>query len=195
MRIGSVGTDNYQDMLKIFSDSQRQRIAGLRERSRTEAGKWDASLAKWPLARNPFGRSMTTVEFDDIMSALDPNWIRGMGRGENSPPPREIALSEDMIQGVQDMVRFHFSQNFGGSRNSVKFGDEFGMLSRSFVREFAEQDRLDASFSIGMTWRREFDRITDAVRDAVPGWTWGQHVPSNILQSILNGGGTVDTTA
>ncbi|MCL1986948.1 MAG: hypothetical protein FWG64_03130 [Firmicutes bacterium] len=195
MRIGSVGTDNYQDMLKIFSDSQRQRIAGLRERSRTEAGKWESSLASFPLARNPFGRHLTPAEHDDIMSSVDPNWLRGMVMGENPTPPREIALPEHMVQGVQDLVRFHFSQNFGGSRNSVQFGDEFGMLSRSFMREFAEQDRLNASYSVSMTWRREIDRISNAVRDAVPGWTWGQPVSSNILQSILNGGGTVDTTA
>jgi len=194
MRIGNVNMENYRDMMRIFSDDKRHRLSGIKERVRSESGKFQQSIMSWQGTPSPMGRSMTIEEIDAMRAARDPNHIKGLGTsGNNVPPARMIDLPEHMTQGIKDMVRFQFTQNFGGAGPmSVRHGDEMGMLMRSFVREIPQQDRLNAMFTMHRIAVAEAHRIDNAVRDVVPNWSQGQRVSTEIMASVLNGGGGRD---
>ena len=197
MRIGSVTMENYREMMRIFDTNKQSRLGDIKNRVRSESGKWDHQLFSGirQQVRGPMGRSMTVREWDDALSALDPNHIRGLGTssGVNGvggpPPPRMLNLPDHMVQGIQDLARLQFAQIFSGaSDRRMQHGDELGMLNRSFVREFAEHDRLDAMYSFNRVFQNERLRIESEIQRAMPNWQRGMRVPAEIQAAILNGG-------
>jgi len=196
MRIGSVNMDNYQDLLRIFSDSKRERLNNIKERVRGESGSWDRTLSLWSGIQGPMGRSMTAAEFDAALAAKNPNHIKGLvTEGTNVPPARMLDLPEHMVQGVKDLARLQYAQILSGvSERRMQHGDEFGMLQRSFVRELPQQDRLDAMYTMNRIFQNERQRIEGAIQDAVPNWRRGMRVSDEIATAILNGGGGYNST-
>jgi len=191
MRIGSVNMNNYRDMMRIFSDSKRDRLNGIKERVRNESGKFDMSILSWQGTQGPLGRSMTVAEFDAARAARDPNHIKGLSTfGNDVPPARMIDLPEHMVQGIKDMARLQYAQILSGaSERRMQHGDELGMLQRSFVRELPQQDRLNAMYTMNRIFQDERLRIESAVQDAIPNWQRGMRVSNEIATAILNGAG------
>ena len=202
MRIGSVTMDNYQDLLRLFSDAKQGRLTDIKQRVRTESGHWDFSIFNaQQRVQGPMGRSMTAAEWDDALAAWDPNHIRGLVtvsgvNGVGGPPPsRMISLPDHMTQGIKDLARLQYAQIFSGaSENRMRHGDELGMLTRSFVRELPEHQRRDAMFTMNQIFQDEKQRIETAVRQAIPNWQRGMRVPEEIKITILSGKGGFDST-
>jgi hypothetical protein len=183
--------DNYREMMRIFTNENQSRLADVKQRVRSESGHWQGSVMSWEGTPGPIGgRMMTAAEWDAALAARDPNHIKGLVTvGTDVPSGRMIDLPEHMVQGVQDLVRLQFAQILSGERLRNNHGDEIAMLQRSFLREIPVQDRRNAMFTMSQIDQAERQRIESAVREAVPGWQRGMRVSSEIIASILNGGG------
>jgi hypothetical protein len=195
MRIGSVTMDNYQDLMRLFDSAKQGRLGDIKQRVRTESGNWDFTLSLWSQVQGPIGRGMTNAEFDAQLAAMNPNHIKGLVMGSDTPPGRTIALPDHMVQGIKDLARLQYAQIFNGvSERRMQHGDELGMLERSFVRELPKRDRLDAMFTMNQIFQNERQLIESAVRQAIPNWQRGMRVPEEIKAAILSGNGGFDAT-
>ena len=184
--------DNHDVILRLFNDHKQGRIRDMNARIRGEEGITTRNPANLRGSHTPF------ASFDDAMSEMNPNHIRGMDATNNPNWRRIIDLPEGAREAMITFAREDFTRNFGGSggvSGSARSGERQTMLMHSFLREVPEQDRLAANWTMQQIRREETDRIQNAVRQALPNWQVGQRVPDEILRPILNGAGGFNAQA
>jgi len=178
--------DNHDLIRRLFSDYKQGRIRDMNARIEGETAiSPRANLHTLSGGHTPF------ASWDDAMSEMNPNHIRGLVTVQGGPGPdhRMIDLPDHMREAMITFAREDFTRNFGGSRDSVNSGERQTMLQHSFLRELPEQDRQAANWTLQQIRFDESERIHNAVRQALPNWQIGQRVPDNILTPILNGAG------
>ena len=193
--------DNHESIMRLFNDYKRGRINDINARIRGESARTSMNPANNALsptqiwAKGEAGVFMG-LSFDDAMSLKNPNHIRGMDATNRCfhETRRIIDLPEGAREAMITFAREDFTRNFGGRRDSVNSGTRQAMLQHSFLRQVPEQDRLSASWTMQQIRFEESERIQNAVRQAIPNWQIGQHVPDEILRPILNGAGSFDVT-
>jgi len=183
---------NHEAVSRLFNDYKQNRIRSMESRIGGEAAiSPRANLHTLRGGHTPF------ASWDDAMSEMNPNHIRGLVtiHGQAPPDHRMIDLPDHMREAMITFAREDFTRNFGGSRDGVKSGERQTMLQHSFLREIPEHLRQAANWTLQQIRFEETDRIHNAVRQAMPNWQIGQRVPDEILIPILNhGAGSFDTT-
>lgn len=186
MRI-SGNNENLEQLLMLFSSENSARIRDMNARIRGE----EAVTAR---GRGPLtGRGYDlTASFDDIMSARNPNHIRGLDV-TNGMDRRIIDLPDYVHDAIIAFSREQFTRGLGMA--DWRDGERFTMLRHSFLRDIPEQDRQAALYTMDNIFRTENRRQEAAIREAMPNWMPGQRVPDEILRPILNGHGSFSVTA
>ena len=185
--------DNYEQVLRLFSDYKRGRINEVNARIEGERAINPGVVGNlW--TPGPNDTSLIGLSSDDVASRLNPNHIRGMvtyhGQTREN---RIIDLPSHIDEGLRTHVREEFARHFNGMVSG--HGNRTGLLMQSFVREIPENDRLNANWTMHQIMRDEHARIESAIREAMPNWQRGWRVPDEILRPILNGhGGNFNAT-
>ena len=109
---------------------------------------------------------------------------------------RTIDLPEGAEEAMITLAREAFTTRYGMSDARGQDGERMRLLMHSFLPDVAVNDRHAAIRQMSGIFLEETNRIFDTIRQAVPTWTPGQRVSSEILDPILNGhGGNVNITA
>ena len=191
-------TSNHDQILRLFSENKQARIRDMNARIMGEKGVTSRnsgnSIGASSILAKANSGAFIGLSFDDAMSKMNPNHIRGMDATDNPNWRRIIDLPEGAREAMITFAREDFVRNFGGSHDSGRSGERQTMLMHSFLREVPEQDRLAANWTMQQIRFEETDRIQNAVRQAMPNWQIGQRVPDELLRPILNGAGSFNTT-
>jgi len=191
-------SDNHEQVLRLFSEYKQGRIRDMNARIAGEKGVTSRnsgnSIGMSAIMAKANSGAFIGLSFDDAMSKMNPNHIRGMDATNNPNWRRIIDLPEGAREAMITFAREDFTRNFGGSHDSGRSGERQTMLMHSFLREVPEQDRLAATWTMHQIRLAESERIQNAVRQAIPNWQVGQRVPDEILRPILNGAGSFNTT-
>jgi len=183
-------SNTHEQIIQLFDPYWRGRIEGVNARIRGEA----AITSRGGAALTGQGGVDLTASFDDIMSARNPNHIRGLDTTNRQDWRREIDLPEGVREALITFARDDFSRGFG--MGDWEGGERLTMLQHSFLRDIPEQDRLAANHTMWNIVRNESLRLQNAARQAIPNWIPGQRVPDEILTPILNhGAGSINITA
>jgi len=188
--------DNYEQVLRLFNINKQGRINDMNARIAGEAAISPRTNIGAQRRFAPGDASMMGLSTDESFAMLNPNHIKGLVVYHGQQPDnRIINLPDHMMEAMITFAREDFTRNFGGSNDSVRSGERQTMLQHSFLRELPQQDRQAANWTLQQVRFAESERIMNAVRQAMPGWQIGQHVPDEILSPILNGAGSFSAYA
>lgn len=167
MRIGN----NYQGIMQIFS--------------KMNGGKSNTSM--------PFSSGTSTRRsgtggrntLEDFLSGHRKNsyGVEGMRVTANSR--RIIKVSDEMKQLVLDDVKKAYYKYNGMSGESGDEWEASARIKNNYYKTLKVSDRSAASWTLQQFHQEISKKVSSAVKEKVPGWTYGKPIPSDVLDEIF----------
>jgi hypothetical protein len=176
MRIGEVNQDNYKQMLKILGVKDTTNLDKLSKKSNKLESEqsWEDIVAAQVKAGY--------VEEGMVVREGDTSWRKIV--------PVSYSIKNKLIE----VARRQFLEN-GNGMSPARDGDELGAIYREYRKGIAPSDRLSVTYTMSQIVRAENQRLIDYVRANVPGWTYGQKIPADVLRDAVSGKGHLDVKA
>ncbi len=169
MRIGN----NYQGIMQIFS--------------RMNGGKSNTSMpfCSGISTRRPGAGGRNTLE--DFLSGHRKNsyGVEGMCVTNNPNARKIIEVSDEMKQRVFDSVKNAFYKYNGMSGDNEAEWEEMAVAKNNYYKTLKVNDRVAAAWTLGQLEINIAKKVAGAVKEKVPGWTYGKPIPSDVLDEIF----------
>ena len=175
MRIGEVTTESYKEFLKIFGVKDTTALDNLFEKS-SDANNLSEEERIANLVRLGY------IEEGMYVGGGDTSW------------KKIVPVSDAVRNKLIEVVRRQTLAN-GDLKGYARDGDEIGALYKEFRKSIAPSERLSFTYTLSQIVREENQRIIDYVRANVPGWNFGQPIPSDVLKAAVSGDGYLDIKA
>ena len=169
MRIGN----NYQGIMQIFS--------------RMNGGKSNTSM--------PFSSGTSTRRsgtggrntLEDFLSGHRKNsyGVEGMCVTNNPNARKIIKVSDEMKQRVFESVKNAFYKYNGMSGDNEAEWEEMAVAKNNYYKTLKVNDRVAAAWTLGQLEISIANKVSSAVKEKVPGWTYGKPIPSDVLDEIF----------
>ncbi|MBD5549278.1 MAG: DUF3879 family protein [Lachnospiraceae bacterium] len=169
MRLGN----NYQGIMQIFS--------------RMNGGKSNTNM--------PFGSGASTKRsgaggrntLEDYLSGHRKNsyGVEGMCVTNNPNARKIIKVSDEMKQRVFYNVKDAFYKYNGMSGDNEAEWEEMAQAKNNYYKTLKKEDRAAAAWTLGQLEVNIANKVFNAVRARVPGWTYGKPIPSDVLDEIF----------
>jgi len=124
---------------------------------------------------------------DDLLSGRRKNsyGVEGMRITGRTDWKRIINVSDEMKQHVFEDVKKEFYQYGGMSGDNTAETDAYYDKIHSYLKTLKGSDRSPAAWTLSRLHLDLAHAVTNAVKEKVPGWTSGQHIPSDVLDEIF----------
>lgn len=144
----------------------------------------------------PFGRNMTAARrsgaggrntLEDFLSGHYKNsyGVEGMCVTNNPNARRIIEVSDEMKQRVFNSVKDAFYKYNGMSGDNEAEWEEMARAKNEYYKTLNVKDRVAAAWTLGQLEAGLANRISNAVKAKVPGWTVGSPIPKGVLDDIF----------
>lgn len=162
MRIGEINQSNYTEFTKLFIKNNN---------------------TNWPASKST---TQSPKKSDDEINENMVNQfgLKGMSlhyRDDNGQ--KIIAVSDDIREKMNNLARREFVDNYGMSD-----GEEKSSLVGKYLASVPENERCYAAWTIDQIYLNEAQRLTDYVKETIPGWQHGKAFDRNILTDVLSNG-------
>lgn len=124
---------------------------------------------------------------DDLRSGHFKNsyGVEGMCISDNKNWRRIVDVSDEMKNHVLEDVKLGFYKYGGMSGNSKTEENAYYGNIHDYIRSTEKNDRLAVGWTLSQLHIDIANEVKDAVKAQIPSWTWGQHIPSNVLDKIF----------
>lgn len=165
--------NNYQGIMQIFS--------------KMNGGKSNTSMpfSSGTLTRRSGTDGRNTLE--DLLSGHYKNsyGVEGMVITEGSNRNRIMPVSEEMKQHVFNCVKEAFYKYNGMSNdNEAEQRNHYGKIN-AYLKTIKKEDRSATSWTLEQLSVSIANKVSSDVKEKVPGWTYGEPIPSNVLDEIF----------
>ena len=138
----------------------------------------------------PFGRSSGTGgrnTLEDLLSGHYKNshGVEGMVITEGSNRKRIMPVSDEMKQHVLKRVKDAFYKYNGMSGDNEAELRKYSDTINDYLKTIKKEDRSATSWTIGQLGIKLANKVSDAVKAKVPGWTHGRPIPSDVLDEVF----------
>ncbi len=169
MRIGN----GYQGIMQLFS--------------RMNGNKMNINM--------PFGARASTRRsgaggrntLEDYLSGHYKNsyGVEGMCVTNNPNARKIIPVSDEMKQRVFNSVKDAFYKYNGMSGDNEAEWEEMARAKNAYYKTLKREDRVAAAWTLGQLEIGIARKVAGAVKESVPGWTYGRSIPTEVLDRIF----------
>ncbi|MEY8493673.1 DUF3879 family protein [Lachnospiraceae bacterium 29-91] len=104
----------------------------------------------------------------------------------NNPNARKIILvSDEMKQRVFDNVKDAFYKYNGMSGDNEAEWEEMAQAKNAYYKTLKKSDRAAAAWTLGQFEISVSRKVAGAVKERVPGWTYGDQIPAGVLDEVF----------
>lgn len=145
----------------------------------------------------PFGTGAATRHaraqgrntLEDLLSGYYKNsyGVEGMCVTNNPNARKIIEVSDGMKQRVFQNVKDAFYKYNGMSGDNEAEWEEMARAKNEYYKTLKVGDRAAATWTLGRLEIGIANKVSGAVREKIPGWTYGQQIPSEVLDDIFAG--------
>ncbi len=124
---------------------------------------------------------------DDLLSGHFKNsyGVEGMGITGRTDWKRVVSVSDEMKQHVYNDVKKEFYKYGGMSGNNPAEADAYYDKIHSYVKTLDLSTRRAAPWTLSKLHLEIAGRVTQVVKEKVPGWTAGKPIPPEVLDEIF----------
>ena len=167
MRIGN----NYQGIMQLFS--------------RVNGSRADIHTPFTASTRRSGAGGRNTLE--DYLSGHRKNsyGVEGMCVTNNPNARKIIHVSDEMKQRVFNNVKDAFYKYNGMSGDNEAEWEEMAIAKNEYYKTLKKNDRVAAAWTLDQLEVSIARKVSSAVKERVPGWTYGKPISSDVLDEIF----------
>lgn len=169
MRIGN----DYQGIIQFFSRTDRSRM------------NINMPFGTGTSIRRSGAGGRNTLE--DYLSGHYKNsyGVEGMCVTDHPNARKIIPVSDEMKQRVFNSVKDAFYKYNGMSGDNGAEWEEMARAKNGYYKTLKKSDRVAAAWTLGQLEVGIAKKVASAVKENVPGWTYGKPIPSDVLDRIF----------
>ncbi len=111
--------------------------------------------------------------------------VEGMCVTNNPNARKIIKVSDEMKQRVFNSVKDAFYKYNGMSGDNEAEWEEMAQAKNNYYKTLKKEDRVAASWTLQQLEISIGRKVASAVKEKVPGWTYGRPIPSDVLDEIF----------
>ena len=111
--------------------------------------------------------------------------VEGMCVTNNPNARKIIKVSDEMKQRVFNSVKDAFYKYNGMSGDNEAEWEEMARAKNAYYKTLKREDRVAAAWTLGQLEIGIARKVAGAVKESVPGWTYGRSIPTEVLDRIF----------
>ena len=111
--------------------------------------------------------------------------VEGMVITQGSNRKRIMPVSDEMKQFVYNNVKDAFYKYNGMSGDNEAEQKKYSAAINNYLKTIKKEDRSATSWTLGQMKVNFANKVASAVKEKVPGWTYGRPIPSDVLDEIF----------
>ena len=111
--------------------------------------------------------------------------VEGMVITKGSNRKRSMPVSDEMKQFVYNDVKDAFYKYNGMSGDNEAEQKRYSAAINDYLKTVKKEDRSATSWTLGQMKVNFANKVASAVKEKVPGWTYGKPIPSDVLDEIF----------
>ena len=149
---------------------------------------------------NAFGRSSGAGGRNTLEDLLTGHYknshgVEGMVITQGSNRKRIMPVSDEMKQFVYNDVKDAFYKYNGMSGDNEAEQKRYSAVINNYLKTIKKEDRSATSWTLGQMKVNFANKVASAVKEKVPGWTYGKPIPSDVLDEIFADEGITSTVS
>ena len=134
-------------------------------------------------------QNSNTKAIEDLLSGRRKNsyGVEGMRITGRTDWKRIISVSDEMKQHVLEGVKKEFYQYGGMSGDNIAETNAYYDKIHAYVKTLKAEERSPATWTLSQLHLDLAHAVKNAVKEKMPGWTSGQHIPAKVLDEIFAG--------
>ena len=112
--------------------------------------------------------------------------VEGMCATNNPNAKKIIKVSDEMKQKIFNSVKDSFYKYYGMSGDNEAEWETLARAKNEYYKTLKTSDRVSAAYTLGQLEKNFSKKISNAIKEKVPGWTVGKPVSQDILDEILS---------
>ena len=146
-------------------------------------------------SRRPNAGGRNTLE--DLLTGHYKNshGVEGMVITKGSNRKRTMPVSDEMKQFVYNDVKNAFYKYNGMSGDNEAEQKRYSAVINNYLKTIKKEDRSATSWTLGQMKVNFANKVASAVKEKVPGWTYGKPIPSDVLDEIFVDEGITSTVS
>lgn len=114
--------------------------------------------------------------------------VEGMCVTNNPNARKIIQVSDEMKERVFQNVKDAFYKYNGMSGDNEAEWEAMARAKNEYYKTLKIEDRAAAAWTLGRLEAGFANQAAEAVKEKVPGWTYGKPIPTEVLDDIFAGG-------
>ncbi len=162
-------------------------------------GQTNINISKLFPQRTAFSQSKTSTSsvsrggyhrntLEDFLSGHRKNsyGVEGMCATNNPNAKKIIKVSDEMKQRVFNSVKDSFYKYYGMSGDNAADWETLARAKNEYYKTLKVSDRVSAAYTLGQLEKDISEKVSNAIKEKVPGWTVGKPVSHDILDDIFS---------
>lgn len=112
--------------------------------------------------------------------------VEGMCATNNPNAKKIIKVSDEMKKRVFNSVKDSFYKYYGMSGDDEAEWETLARAKNDYYKTLKIDDRASAAYTLGQLEKNISKKISNAIKEKVPGWTVGKPVSHDILDEIFS---------
>ena len=152
--------------------------------SRRNGGKANMNMPFAGARRSSAGGRNT---LEDLLTGHYKNshGVEGMVITKGSNRKRSMPVSDEMKQFVYNDVKDAFYKYNGMSGDNEAEQKGYSAAINDYLKTVKKEDSSATSWTLGQMKVNFANKVASAVKEKVPGWTYGKPIPSDVLDEIF----------
>ena len=124
---------------------------------------------------------------EDLLSGHYKNshGVEGMVITEGSNRKRTMPVSDEMKQHVYNRVKDAFYKYNGMSGDNEAELKQYSGEINNYLKTIKKEDRSATSWTLGQLHVNLANKVSNAVKERIPGWTHGKPIPTEVLDEVF----------
>ena len=152
--------------------------------SRMNGGKGNTNMP-FAGARRSSAGGRNTLEDQLTGHRKNSYGVEGMCVTNNPNARKIIKVSDEMKQRVFNSVKDAYYKYNGMSGDNEAEWEEMAQAKNNYYKTLKKEDRVAAAWTLGQLEISIGRKVASAVKEKVPGWTYGRPIPSDVLDEIF----------
>lgn len=112
--------------------------------------------------------------------------VEGMCATNNPNAKKIIKISDEMKQCVFNSVKESFYKYYGMSGDNEAEWETLARAKNDYYKTLKIDDRVSAAYTLGQLEKNISKKVSNAIKEKVPGWTVGKPVSHDVLDEIFS---------
>lgn len=112
--------------------------------------------------------------------------VEGMCATNNPNAKKIIKVSDEMKQRIFNSVKDSFYKYYGMSGDNEEEWETLARAKNDYYKTLKVSDRVSAAYTLGQFEKSISEKVSNAIKEKIPGWTAGKPVSDDVLNEIFS---------